>query len=254
MNPDSSLLCCVALGFYTLPLSAGFLNLTIAQMKGRRKWVSFWLALIGTIALESLLYFLMVAASNSFHGNFPDQVVTVALGVTIFIGALSPLMLIIALILRVRHRDRFKPPPPYIPQPPTAVLEARERRVEAAQEVLEAPRGVKVSFKLSRTIQHTISVDWKASGDITADATLAQLVKLTIHSTIERSKETSYQESETREYNVELDGAASSAYKLIWTDVWQQGRVDLETKSGKHCVPFEYRDRTELKVVPIAPG
>jgi hypothetical protein len=32
---------------------------------------------------------------------------------------------------------------------------------------------------------------------------------------------------------------------------WRQGKVELEMNTGKRSIPFEYRDRSELDVVPV---
>jgi hypothetical protein len=50
---------------------------------------------------------------------------------------------------------------------------------------------------------------------------------------------------------VELNGNTSQGYKLVRMDIWRQGKVDLETKAGKRSIPFEYRERSELDVIPV---
>ncbi len=134
---------------------------------------------------------------------------------------------------------------------PQARLESTERRVEAASELVTVPQGVTIRVKRSRTVQHTISVNWNVSGELSGSASVVTVVNLSIKSAIEKSKETTYEESETVEYEVELNGSASTSYKLVWSDIWRSGTVQVEANHKMHAIPFEYRDRSELNVIPV---
>ena len=56
------------------------------------------------------------------------------------------------------------------------------------------------------------------------------------------------------EYEIELKGDSSSDYKLVWTDFWRAGLADVQKGASSHALPFRYREKTELEVIPVAAG
>ena len=123
------------------------------------------------------------------------------------------------------------------------------KRIQVASETVGVPSGVTIKVKRSRTVEHTVAIDWRASGNF--EAGLQAIISASIRGEIERSLGRTYQETETTEYEVELNGQNASHYNLVWTDIWLTG--DSSVKEGKHInkLPFEFRERSELEVSPL---
>lgn len=129
--------------------------------------------------------------------------------------------------------------------------EPQEKEIQAATEVIQVPRGVKITVKRSRTIDHTIEINWRTQNGISIDAGIKQLISTTIHSEIEKSKGRTYHESEKMEYEIELDGEKHNRYKLVWSDIWLIGDTEVIHGSMKAKYPFEFKERSELTVVAV---
>lgn len=122
-------------------------------------------------------------------------------------------------------------------------------KVQVNAEKINVPNGVIVKVKRSRTIEHTVDVNWQTSGGINIDAGLKQLISASIYGELEYSKGQSIQKSETIEYEVELNGDKSNKYKLVWIDIWQKGIVEFQNNTLT-AIPFQFRERSELTVAP----
>ncbi|MBE9246501.1 hypothetical protein IQ223_18950 [Microcystis aeruginosa LEGE 00239] len=135
-------------------------------------------------------------------------------------------------------------------------LSKDQRQEEAASEEVYVPDGVKVTVKRSRTIARTVNIQWEALGGMDVSVGIKDTVDTSVRGEIKRIKGENFQESETIEYKVELNGEKSNRYKLIWIDTWRKGSVELreestEAESKIYFLPFEIREKTELHVNEI---
>lgn len=134
----------------------------------------------------------------------------------------------------------------------TVHLQPETEKEEAATEEVSIPPGVIIKVKRSRTVEHTINVSWSIAkgGDI--DMGVRPIISASIRSEIDQKQGRTYQQSETIEYEVELNGEKSNRYELIWTDVWRKGVVEFQQKGQTRILPFQFRERAELQVAPLA--
>lgn len=110
---------------------------------------------------------------------------------------------------------------------------------------------MKVKVKRSRTIARTIHIQWETLGGIDISVGIKNIVDTSVKGEIKRIKGEAYQEDETIEYEVELNGEKSNRYKLVWIDTWRKGSVELREESAEnrtYFLPFEIREKTELHV------
>ncbi len=133
---------------------------------------------------------------------------------------------------------------------PHTIMEDTLKKVEVASEHVSCSKGSAIIVKRSRSLRHDIRINSNVSAELSGNARLIQIINMEVRSTIGRSKETGYQESETVEYSVKLDGNISRGYTLIWTHIWRQGKVQVELNGKQRDVPFEYLDGLELNVIP----
>ena len=87
-----------------------------------------------------------------------------------------------------------------------------------------------------------------AGGSI--DTGFKLVLSASIRGEIEKEQGRAYQESETIEYEVALNGEKSTRYKLNWTDVWRKGVAEYREGGETHLVPFRFREWAELEVLP----
>lgn len=133
-------------------------------------------------------------------------------------------------------------------------LSKDQRQEEAASEEVNVPDGVKVTVKRSRTIARTVNIQWEALGGIDANVGIKNIVDTSVRWEIKQIKGEDFKESETIEYEIELNGEKSNRYKLIWIDTWRKGSVELREKSTEiqtYFIPFEIREKSELHVSAI---
>jgi hypothetical protein len=124
-------------------------------------------------------------------------------------------------------------------------------KTQATTEEVRVPSGVTIKVQRSRTVEHTITIEWRALGGIEIDAGLEQVLSVSIRGEIERTEGRTYQQSETRGYEIDLSGDKSNQYRLIWTDVWRKGLVEIQNGNETAVLPFRFRERTELEVIAI---
>jgi hypothetical protein len=136
----------------------------------------------------------------------------------------------------------------------TVHMESEEEHVPAATEEVHVPRGVKIKVKRSRTVEHTVEVDWTVAGEVHLEAGFKHIVSGSIRGEISQKQGRSATESETVEYEVEIDGEKGSQYRLKWTDIWRKGMAEFRYGGATHMAPFKYRERSELEVVPVVQG
>ncbi len=53
------------------------------------------------------------------------------------------------------------------------------------------------------------------------------------------------------EYEVKLSGEKASQYSLLWKDIWLKGIIECSEDNITEMIPFRFRERSELKVVPL---
>jgi hypothetical protein len=128
-------------------------------------------------------------------------------------------------------------------------LIADVEKTQATTEEVRVPSGVTIKVQRSRTVEHSIVIEWR--GGIEVHAGLEQVLSVSIRGEIERKEGRTYQQSETRGYEIDLSGDRSNQYRLIWTDVWRKGLVQLQNGNETTVLPFRFRERTELEVVSI---
>ena len=141
--------------------------------------------------------------------------------------------------------------PEKLPQQEVRVyLEPELEKVRANSETIIVPVGVKIKVRRSRTIEHTIDIVWRDLQGGNLSLGFKDVVNISVRTEIENQKGRSYTESETIEYEVELDGQVSSQYSLIWSDVWCKGVIEVPNNNVTQLVPFRFREHSELEVTP----
>jgi hypothetical protein len=130
-------------------------------------------------------------------------------------------------------------------------LEPQTEKAQSITEEVTVPRGVNITVKRSRTIEHTVNVNWGTSGGGGLDLGLKPVISASIKGAIEQKQGRSYQESETIEYEIALNGEVSTHYRLIWRDVWRRGVAEVREGRKVNVYPFQFREWAELEVLPI---
>ncbi len=126
-----------------------------------------------------------------------------------------------------------------------------KKRVKVATEIIHVPTGVNIAVKRSRTIEHTVDVNWNVSMASSIDAGLKGIISASIQGEIEQTQGHTYRQSETIEYEVQLKGENSSRYELIWTDIWRTGVVEIRQGKMSGTLPLHYCEHTEIEVIPL---
>jgi hypothetical protein len=130
------------------------------------------------------------------------------------------------------------------------LFDSELERVEAATERVQVPEGVTAKVKRSRTIEYSVSFTTSKTLGETATQTYADFLSQTVKSEVEQRHGRSYQERETLEYEVELDGSKGTSYKLLWIDTFCNGTIEFSHSDEEEAVPFRFRTQTELQVTP----
>ena len=135
-----------------------------------------------------------------------------------------------------------------------AIQLSKDQRQEELSEEVNVPDGVKVTVKRSRTIARTGKYSMGGLGGIDANVGIKNIVDTSVRWEIKQIKGEDFKESETIEYEIELNGEKSNRYKLIWIDTWRKGSVELREKSTEiqtYFIPFEFVKKGELHVSAI---
>jgi hypothetical protein len=119
-------------------------------------------------------------------------------------------------------------------------------------EDVAVPEGASITVRRSRTIEHTLHVEWGQSGGGQLNLGLTDSVKAQIQGAVERKQGQSYQQTETVEYTVQLNGEEARRYKLVWSDIWQGGTAEIVQGGRSSTAPFQLRVGTELDVKPVS--
>lgn len=140
----------------------------------------------------------------------------------------------------------------YLEQPRNMSIELNPepQRVKAATEKVTAPEGVRIKVRRARTVEHTLDLRSERTEARTVSFEGLETVSRSIHRKIQESSGKSYSESETQEYEVEVDGRQAREHTLVWFDRWRTGTVCFHHSGETKKVPFRFREQTELEVVP----
>ena len=131
-------------------------------------------------------------------------------------------------------------------------IEPEEITSQAASELVNVPKGVVIKVKRHRSIEHTVAIEWSSAISGKGEIGIKQLVSASIQGEIQRIKGYGSSELESMEYEIILDGDKHPQYKLTWVDVWLKGFAEFQDGNNFYQQPFQFRDRAELKVVPIS--
>jgi hypothetical protein len=134
---------------------------------------------------------------------------------------------------------------------PEVHLQPEKKRRQAAIEVVNVPVGVAIKVKRSRKVEHIVEVEWRKSTEADIELGLKGIVSASILGEIEQAQGRSYQQSETMEYEINLNGEKNNRYKLIWVDTLLVGVIEIHQDHITHLLPFQFREGTELEVVPF---
>lgn len=129
-------------------------------------------------------------------------------------------------------------------------LEAETETVQATSEEVSVPPGVTIKIKRSRTIEHTVDIDWQISGSGNIEAGFKPIISASIRGEIGHKQGHAYNESETMEYEIDLNGETNTCYRLIWTDIWRKGFAEFQIGNATQTFPFRFREWTKLDVSP----
>lgn len=130
-------------------------------------------------------------------------------------------------------------------------LDAEVESIQSISEEVSVPSGVTIKVKRSRTIEHTVDIDWHTSHGIHIEAGFKPIISASIRGEIGQSQGRAYHESESLEYEVALSGEISTRYKLTWTDVWRKGVAEFRIGNTTQTLPFRFREWTRLEVHPL---
>jgi hypothetical protein len=125
------------------------------------------------------------------------------------------------------------------------------QRVRVATEQVRVPMGVTIKVRRSRAFEHTLEIDGKSTAEGTLGVGAMGVFHGSVRLAIEQHQGRAYQERESIEYEVELNGNQNSSYSLTWEDVWQFGHVEIQQDArGTQVLPIRFRESTELHVLP----
>lgn len=208
-------------------------------------------------AIQAVLILLAFAGcGNPDHANEGPRATLTPLFVNMVIGGVFWIVVIL-FVRRLWRRTAVRSSDPKAPRSEPRArdlrvdveLQRKERRVRVATEVVKVPVGVSIAVKRTRTVEHIVEVSTDERFASQMDGQLLSVLKASVRGEIERKLGRSYKESTITEYEVKLNGEKANQYKLVWVDVWILGQAHTEKKGP---VPFQFRDRAELEVVPVA--
>jgi len=131
-------------------------------------------------------------------------------------------------------------------------IEPSEIKSQAASEVVNVPKGVVVKVKRVRIVEHSVNIEWSSAITGKGEVGIKQLVSASIQGEIQRVKGYALQQTESMEYEITLDGEKHPQYQLVWMDVWLKGIAEIQEGINSYEQPFQFRDRAELKIVPLS--
>jgi len=134
-------------------------------------------------------------------------------------------------------------------------LDPDVQRVEAAREEIHLTEGASVTVRRSRTISHAVEVTESETRSTQFEAGLKfahlDTLKATVKREIQKQMGSRFEESETVEHQITLSGEKKQNYVLSWTDFLRSGFVEVNSPEAKSRIPFTWRERTELNILPV---
>jgi hypothetical protein len=131
-------------------------------------------------------------------------------------------------------------------------LQPETRKFKAATETVNVPPGVTITVKRARQVEHSIDIGQSKAFEGGMEMGLKGIISSSVLGKIEQTQGRSYQQSETVEYQIELNGNQCKHYRLTWVDTFLTGSVEVQQSGRSQSIPFQFREGTELEVVPIA--
>jgi Ricin-type beta-trefoil lectin domain-like len=129
---------------------------------------------------------------------------------------------------------------------------------ESSSEEVEVPAGAKLTLRRSKTIDHTVSVTWRAGAELGVEGALrtdwvtaGAEIRTQIRARVESTTGQTWAVSETKEQTVEVDGAVLRRARIVWTDKLRKGNAIVKLNGTDYEIPFEFREGTDLKVEKI---
>jgi hypothetical protein len=138
------------------------------------------------------------------------------------------------------------------PRNVTIYLDAEIEKVKAATERVQVPQGVTAKVKRSRTIEHSVNLTTTESLETSSTQVYTEFLSQTVKREVEQKHGRSYNESETLEYEVELDGSKGTSHTLLWIDSFCTRTIEFSHSNRIDRVPFRFRTQTDLQVTPDA--
>jgi hypothetical protein len=126
------------------------------------------------------------------------------------------------------------------------------KKSKAATEMVNVPVGVTITVKRSRQVEHTIDIGHNKSLEGNIEMGLKGILSSSILGKMEQTQGRSYQQTETMEYEILLNGEKSNQYKLTWVDTFFTGTIEVQQGGVTQSIPFQFREGTELEVIPIS--
>lgn len=136
------------------------------------------------------------------------------------------------------------------PRNVTVYLDAELEKTQAATEMVQIPQGVTAKVKRSRTIEHSVNLSTTEGLETSSTHVYTEFLSQSVKKEIEQKHGRGYSESETVEYEVELDGNQSASYTLLWIDSFCKGTIEYSHSNRINRVPFRFRTQTDLQVTP----
>jgi hypothetical protein len=138
------------------------------------------------------------------------------------------------------------------PRNVTVYIDAEIETMKAATERVQVPQGVTAKVRRSRTIEHSVNLTTTESLEASSTQVYTEFLSQTVKNEIEQKSGRGYSESETLEYEVELDGSKGTSYTLLWIDSFCTGTIEFSHSDRIDRVPFRFRTQTDLQVTPDA--
>lgn len=138
------------------------------------------------------------------------------------------------------------------PRNVTIYLDSEIEKVKAATERVQVPQGVTAKVKRSRTIEHSVNLTTTESLETSSTRVYTEFLSQTVKREVEQKHGRSYNESETLEYEVELNGSKGTSYTLLWIDSFCTGTIEFSHSDRIDRIPFRFRTQTDLQVTPDA--
>lgn len=123
-----------------------------------------------------------------------------------------------------------------------------EYKSVARTEKIQVPDGIIFTLTRAYTIEHTIQIDWDDSNEAALELGIKNLFYSSIRRKIEKKEGNTYKQSETIEYQIQIDGKKNTNYQIVWIDIWLRGNIQSNVAP---TLPFQYRKETQFEIHPL---